>query len=56
MKIWFERGPIGDAVSFGFQFCWEDKHLSQYRLSFDFGPWYFNIYIRLKHSTWNKGG
>jgi len=47
MKIWFEKGPISESLSFGFGFCWEDSHMRQYRLNIDLGPWYFNVYVRL---------
>ena len=47
MKVWFERGPIGDSLAFGFQFCWEDARLRQYRFGLDLGLWYFNIYLGL---------
>jgi len=46
-KMWFEWGPTGDSLAFGLQFCWEDSHLRQYRLSLDLGFWYFNMYLRL---------
>jgi len=47
MRIWFERGPISDAIAFGFQFCWEYRDMRQYRISLDVAHWYFNIYFRV---------
>ncbi len=50
MKVWTERGSLGDAAGLGIQFSWIDWHIKILELALDLGTRYFSIYIQFKRS------